>query len=80
MIGYNFGCIIASDTLFDFPGCVFGVKLSDEDMAEFEFLREAAMATFVCSGCKFLLSCIPQNEMVVLAGDMNGHVGSNSVG
>ena len=27
-----------------------------------------------------LLSCIPQNEMVVLAGDMNGHVGSNSVG
>jgi len=27
-----------------------------------------------------LLSCIPQNEMVVLAGDMNGHVGSNCVG
>ena len=27
-----------------------------------------------------LVSCIPQNEMVVLAGDMNGHVGSNSVG
>jgi len=26
------------------------------------------------------VSCIPQNEMVVLAGDMNGHVGSNSVG
>jgi len=26
-----------------------------------------------------LVSCIPQNEMVVLAGDMNGHVGSNSV-
>ena len=26
------------------------------------------------------MSCIPQNEMVVLAGDMNGHVGSNSVG
>jgi len=23
---------------------------------------------------------MPQNEMVVLAGDMNGHVGSNSVG
>ena len=23
-----------------------------------------------------LVSCIPQNEMVVLAGDMNGHVGS----
>jgi len=27
-----------------------------------------------------LVSCIPQNEMVVLAGDMNGHVGSNNVG
>jgi len=27
-----------------------------------------------------LMSCIPQNEMVVLAGDMNGHVGSNNVG
>jgi len=24
-----------------------------------------------------LLSCVPQNEMVVLAEDMNGHVGSN---
>ena len=23
-----------------------------------------------------LVSCIPQNEMVVFAGDMNGHVGS----
>jgi len=27
-----------------------------------------------------LVSCIPQNEMVVLAGDTNGHVGSDSVG
>jgi len=27
-----------------------------------------------------LVSCIPQNEMAVLVGDMNGHVGSNSVG
>jgi len=27
-----------------------------------------------------LVSCIAQNEMVVLVGDMNGHVGSNSVG
>jgi len=26
-----------------------------------------------------LVSCIPQNEMVVLAGDMNGHVGSSNV-
>ena len=26
------------------------------------------------------MSCIPQNEMVVIAGHMNGHVGSNSVG
>jgi len=27
-----------------------------------------------------LVSCIPQNKMVVLAGDMNGHVGSSNVG
>jgi len=26
-----------------------------------------------------LLSCIPQYEMVVLAGDMNGYVGSSTV-
>ena len=29
---------------------------------------------------KQLVSCIPQNEMVVLAGDMNGHVRINNVG
>jgi len=27
-----------------------------------------------------LVSCIPQNEMVVLAVDMNGHVGSSNAG
>jgi len=27
-----------------------------------------------------LVSCIPQNEMVVLADDMNGHLGSINVG
>ena len=27
-----------------------------------------------------LVSCIPQIEMVVLAGDMNGHVGSSNGG
>ena len=26
-----------------------------------------------------LVSCIPQNEIVVFAGDMNGHVGSSNV-
>ena len=33
-MNYNFGCMIASDTQFDFRGWVFGVKLSDEDIAE----------------------------------------------
>jgi len=28
----------------------------------------------------YLVSCIPQNEVVVLPGDMNGHVGSSNVG
>jgi len=27
----------------------------------------------------YLVSYIPQNEMTVLAGDMNGHVGSSNV-
>jgi len=27
-----------------------------------------------------LVSCIPQNEMVVFAADMNGHIGSSNVG
>jgi len=27
-----------------------------------------------------LVSCIPQNEMVVFAGDMNGHIGSSNAG
>jgi len=28
----------------------------------------------------YLVSCIPQNEMVVFAGDMNWHIGSSNVG
>ena len=27
-----------------------------------------------------LVSCIPQNEIVVFAGDTNGHIGSSNVG
>ena len=30
---YNFGCMIASDTLFDSRGRFFGVKLSDQDLS-----------------------------------------------
>ena len=43
-VGYNFGCMIASDTLFDSRGWVFGVKLSDEDIAEIQCLKVVAMA------------------------------------
>jgi len=28
----------------------------------------------------YLVSCIPQNEMVLFTGDMNGHIGSSNVG
>ena len=35
----------ASDMLFDSRGWVFGVKLSDEDIADFEVLRDFAIAT-----------------------------------
>jgi len=37
--------MIAIDTLFDSRGWVFGVKLSDDDIAEIECLRDVAMAT-----------------------------------
>ena len=43
-VGYNFGCMIASDTQFDSRGWIFGVKLSDEDITDFEVLRDVAMA------------------------------------
>jgi len=33
-MSYNLGCMIASDKLSDSRGWVFGVKLSDEDIAE----------------------------------------------
>jgi len=44
-VGYNVRCMIASDTVFDSRGWVFGVKLSDEDIAEIECQRAVAMAT-----------------------------------
>jgi len=44
-MGYNFGCMIASDTQFDSRGGFVGVKLSDEDIAEIECQRAVAMAT-----------------------------------
>jgi len=38
--------MIASDTFFDSRGgLIFGVKLSDEDVADFEVLRDVAMTT-----------------------------------
>ena len=44
-VGYNFGCMIASDTLFDSRCGFSGVRLSDEDTAEIECLKVVAMAT-----------------------------------
>jgi len=52
-MGYNFGCMIASDTLL-ILGVVFGVKLSDKDITDFELLRDVATATifdFLYIGC-----------------------------
>ena len=52
-MGYNFVCMIARDTLLDSRGG-FGVKLSDEDVADFEVLRDFAIATifgFLYMGC-----------------------------
>jgi len=51
----NFGCVIASDMQFDSRGGYFGVKLSDEDIADFEVQRDVvATATvfgFLYTGC-----------------------------
>ena len=44
-MGYNFGCMIASDTQFDSRGWVFRVKLSYEDIVEIECQRVVAMTT-----------------------------------
>ena len=44
-MGYNFGCVMANSTIFDSRGWVFGVRLSDEDIADFEVLRDVAKAT-----------------------------------
>jgi len=43
-MGYNYACMIAGDMLFDSLGWVFGVKLSDEDVAEIDCLRVAILA------------------------------------
>ena len=53
-MGYNFGCMIASDTLYGSWGWVFRVELSDEDIADFEVLRDVAMTIifgFLYMGC-----------------------------
>jgi len=42
---YNFGCVIARGTIFDSRERVFGIALSDEDVADFEVLRDVTMAT-----------------------------------
>ena len=44
-MGYNFGCVIACGTIFDSRGWVFGVTLSEENLAKIECLRVVAMAT-----------------------------------
>jgi len=44
-MGYNSGCMTASDTQFDSREWVFGVKLSDEDIAQIKCQRVVAMAT-----------------------------------
>ena len=44
-MGYNFGCMIASNMLFDSRSGFLGVKPSDEDIADFDVPRDVATAT-----------------------------------
>ena len=48
-MGYKFGCMIASDMLFDSMGEFFGVKLCSEDIADFEFLRLSSYGVHVAA-------------------------------
>jgi len=52
--------MIASDMLFDSRGQVFGVKLSDEDIAEIECLRVVAKATNL--GTKIAINWLCVND------------------
>jgi len=47
--------VTASDSLFYSGGWVFGVKLSDNDIAEIECLRDVAIATNF--GTKIAITC-----------------------
>jgi len=60
-MGYNFGCVIASDMLL-ILGMVFGVKLSDEDIAEIECLRVVAMASDF--GTKIAINWLCVNDSI----------------
>jgi len=44
-VGYDFRRMIASDTLFDSRGWVFGDKLSNILKAEIKYLRDVSMKT-----------------------------------
>ena len=44
-MGYNFGCVMASGTIFYSREWVFGIALSDEDIVDFEVLTDVTMAT-----------------------------------
>ena len=44
-MGYNFGCVTASGTIFDSRSGFSGSSYPDEDIADFEVLRDVAMAT-----------------------------------
>ena len=43
-MSYNFGCVIARETLFDYRSRFSG-QATDEDIAKIEGLRDVAMAT-----------------------------------
>ena len=59
---YNFGCMAASDTLFDSKSRFCGVKLSNEDIAEIEGLRDVAMATNFVTKLLYNWLCVSDND------------------
>jgi len=47
-VGYNFGCMIAIDTLFDSRGGFSGSSYPMKTLAEIECIRVVAIATTFC--------------------------------
>ena len=65
-MGYNFGCMIASDTQFDSRGGFSrSSQLSDEDIAEIECQRVFAMVTNFGTKVAINWLCVDDSDQTI---------------